>query len=212
MRPQRLAVQLVQWLASRSARAGVARCVQVGAAVGLSVCLGLSGCAASGDFGGVWRGVAPKKSADNLLVFGDNGAPLAVELVLGEYGNELAGLVRFFRDDSFLRTRSQDSPDLQCACVLVRDGHSDAALGKAALTLIGCLPGGSPKAVVRALASLTTTVDGVQLKLAIADTNSRWHGASMDMVLTRVGGSGDITGPDLACPAGTATGNPASGQ
>lgn len=169
-------------------------------------------CSTSGETGGVWRGIAPIASASNSLIYADDGGPLAVELVLGEYGPDLAGVLRFYRGDSFLQPRTQDAPDMACACALVHSGKVDTATGRAVFTLTGCLPGSSPHAKLRTIANLTLTPTDLLVTLKVDDAVSPLHGSSLDLQLQRFASAGNVSDADLVCPLGGAGGNPASGQ
>ncbi|MBI5608557.1 MAG: hypothetical protein HY902_06725, partial [Deltaproteobacteria bacterium] len=65
----------------------------------------LAACTSSGSMGGVWRGASEPQGTANGLLFGEEGAPLSVELVLGEFGPDLAGLLRFYRDSTYVSSR-----------------------------------------------------------------------------------------------------------
>lgn len=182
--------------------------------IGLAAVLGLlvcSGCAADNEFGGIWRGTAPAKSAANPLLYGPGGEPLALELVLGEYGPDLSGLMRFYRQGSYVRARDAAPPDSQCACALVYGGRSDS--GKAAFSMRGCLPGSSPQQPVRTRATLARDELGVlTLHLQVDDATSALNGQSASIALLAHTSASEISSSDLICPPGPAAGNPASGQ
>ncbi len=174
--------------------------------------LACAACTTSGETGGIWRGIAPIAGASNDLIYAEDGGSLAMEIVLGEYGPDLAGVIKFFRSDNYLRRRTAEPPDRACACALIHNGKVDAANGRAVFTLTSCLPGSSPKATVRSVVTLTLTATDLLVSLRVDDTHSALHNAVLDVQLQRQGGAGDISDPDLLCPAGSASGNPASGQ
>jgi hypothetical protein len=182
--------------------------------VGIAAVLGLlvgSGCAADNEFGGIWRGTAPAQGAANPLLFGPAGEPLALELVLGEYGPDLSGLMRFYRQGSYVRARDAAPPDGQCACALVYGGRSDS--GKAAFSMRGCLPGSSPQQPVRTRATLARDELGVlRLHLQVDDATSALNGQTTSIELIAHTSASEISSSDLICPPGPSAGNPASGQ
>ncbi len=169
----------------------------------------LAACTSSGSMGGVWRGTSDPQSPGNPLLFGDEGAPLSVELAIGEFGPDLAGLVRFYRDPTFVSSRDADPPDAECACSLLHSGR--VATSHAAFTLQGCLPGGSPGAPLRLRATLDEIDTGLRLALTVDDAGSPLNGKSTSLVLNRHALANEITSEDLACPVGPAGGNTASG-
>lgn len=170
-----------------------------------------SGCAAGNEFGGIWRGVAPAKGAANALLYGPGGEPLALELVLGEYGPDLSGLLRFYRQGSYVSARDAAPPDAECACALIYDGRADS--GKAAFSLRGCLPGGASQQLVRSRATLARDAQGVlTLSLQVDDAASPLDGQSVTVALLAHASASEISSADLRCPPGPANGNPASGR
>jgi len=169
----------------------------------------LAACTSSGSMGGVWRGTGEALGPANSLLYGEAGAPLSIELVLGEFGPDLAGLLRFYRDPTYVLARDAATPDDECACSLVHNGR--AVAGHAAFTLLGCLPGGAPKVASRVRAALDEVETGLKLTLTVDDASSPLDGRSTTLVLNRYGLASEITGEDLACPVGPAGGNTASG-
>jgi hypothetical protein len=167
-------------------------------------------CASSGSFGGIWRGPVEIATAGSPLLFAKDGGAVGVELVLGEYGPELSGVVRFYRNGNFVRARSASPPDLECACGFAHDGKVSG--DRAAFTLLGCLPGGSPSTAIRTRATLQTTLQGAQLELTVDDPTSPLDGLSTSLLLQRQGLASDISDADLACAPPPAGGNAASGR
>lgn len=175
--------------------------------------VGLSACASSADVGGIWRGTGPIASASNDLLYDVDGGPVAIELVLGDYGPDLAGVVRFWQGDQFLRRRNPNPPDRDCACAFVRLGRVDTATGRGVFALDSCLPGSSPAAVVHLRGELVRTGDAdMGLSLRVDDGASALHGGKVAIDLRRAGGAGDVSAADLACPTSLPGGNTASGR
>lgn len=180
---------------------------------GLWLALGLlasAGCAADSEFGGIWRGTALAKGPANQLLYDDSGEPIALELVLGEYGPDLSGLLRFYRQGSYVRARDAAPPDAECACALIYGGRADS--GKAAFSMRGCLPGSSTRQALRTRATLARDATGqLTLQLQVDDATSPLNGQSTAIALVAYANASEISSPDLACPPGPAAGNPASG-
>lgn len=168
-------------------------------------------CASGGQFGGIWRGVSAPQGAANNLLFGPDGQAVSVEVVIGEYGPDLAGVVRFFRGDSYLLPRNADAPDRECACALLHAGRADSTAGKGTFLLQGCTPGASPDQPLRVRGTLTRDGSDLLLKLQVEDTKSVADGAATAIKLLQVGGSSDIADSDLYCPLALPGGNSASG-
>lgn len=170
----------------------------------------LAACTSSGSLGGVWRGTSAAQGPDNAVLYGPAGAPQAVELVVGEFGPDIAGLMRFYRSPSWVSPRDAGPPDSECACLLLHDGRSNA--GQAAFNLAGCLPGGAPQAAVRVRARLTEVGEGLLLDLQVDDKQSPLDGQKTQLTLRRQGLPSDISSADLACPVPPPEGNTASGK
>lgn len=169
------------------------------------------GCAADTEFGGIWRGTAPAQGPANDLLYGPGGEPLALELVLGEYGPDLAGLLRFYRQGSYVRARDANPPDAECACALLYGGRSDN--GVAAFSLRGCLPGAATQVAVRTRATLSRDDLGVlQLKLVVDEPTSPHHAKAVVVALLPQASASEVSDADLLCPLGPSAGNPASGR
>ncbi|MBM4344247.1 MAG: hypothetical protein FJ100_12835 [Deltaproteobacteria bacterium] len=191
------------------------RPVALGPCIGWVLCVAASAataCAGEADLGGTWRGLAQLGPEGGDLVHGSEGGPVALELVIGEYGPDVAGLLRFFRGDSWLRARSAEAPDRECGCSLLHGGRVDASTAQAAFTLQGCLPGAADRARVRARGSLRRTTSGAVLVITVDEPGSPLHKRSSTIALEQTGGPGDIALADLACPTALPTGNTASGQ
>ena len=183
----------------------------VHAAAALTLAITGAGCAADTEFGGIWRGVTPAQGPANDLLYGPGGEPMALELVLGEYGPDLAGLLRFYRQGSFVRARDAGPPDAECACALLYSGRSDS--GVAAFALRGCLPGAAGKVSVRTRAQLKRDDLGVrQLKLVVDEPTSPHHAKAVVVALVPQASASEVSDTDLLCPMGPAAGNTASGQ
>ncbi|MSP90284.1 MAG: hypothetical protein EXR79_00525 [Myxococcales bacterium] len=175
------------------------------------------GCASSVDVGGVWRGAAPIGAPGALLLHGKDlpQEPLGVELIVGHYGPDLAGIVRFYRNVQFDRRRTAEAPDRECACAYLHQGHVDLNTGRLTFTLKGCLPGGTTTATVRTRAAFaaldTDTLSGT---LKVDDPDSPLHGQQAELRLERVAGQSDTDVGDLACTrlSDESKGNVSSGR
>lgn len=184
-----------------------------------ALCLGLgtawlSACSSSSDVGGVWQGTSPARGIGNQVVYASDGQALGLKLVIGQYGPDLAGILRFYTSAAFDRERSADSPDFECACAYLHGGRMDPVSGKVTFVLQGCMPGSASqqKQRVRGVFSLQT---GGHLggTLRIDDPASALSGQSVDLQFDRLAQSGDIDPSDLVCsqPVDAAHGNPFNG-
>ncbi len=172
----------------------------------------LAACAGEADLGGTWRGVAQLGEPYGNLLHGGDGQPVALELVIGEYGPDVAGVMRFFSGDIWLRARNPNPPDRQCGCALLHAGRVDGSTAQAAFTLLGCLPGASDRIGVRTRGTLRRTSLGAQLILVVDEPGSPLHKRTTTVDLEQTGGPGDIAEADLHCPLPLPAGNTASGQ
>jgi hypothetical protein len=174
----------------------------------LSGLLLASGCAASDDLAGTWR----SESVTGTLALHHNDGAVGVELVLGQYGPDVAGVVHWWQTPDFLIRRTAESPDGDCACGLVRSGKVADSGAAASFFVQACLPGIAAQTVIRSQVSLRLTADPDVLDAVwtVDDPASPLHGQIATMRLRRTLGAGEVTAEDLAC--GPSTGNPASGR
>ncbi len=194
-------------IALRSNTAGRPACLALFLALTVT-----TACSTEADLGGTWRGVTPLGAAPYDLLHGVDGSQVALELVIGEYGPDAAGVLRFFNGDAWLRARNPDPPDRQCGCALLHAGKVDAATAQAAFTLHGCLPGAADRAKLRTRGALRRTASGAILVLTVDEPGSPLHKRTSTIELEQTGGAGDIAEADLLCPLPLPTGNTASGQ
>ena len=166
-------------------------------------------CSSGGELGGIWRGMAPIGS--DSLVRGNDGTAIAVEVIIGEFGPDIAGVIRFFRAQAFLRARNADAPDRECACVYLHSGKVDTAAAHAWFSIEGCLPGGSTRQPLLVRGELVRTPMGAQLKLKVNHPGSPLNQRETNIDLEQFGGAGDIADADLQCPLPLPTGNTSSG-
>jgi len=86
-------------------------------------------------------------------------AALGVELVLGAYGPDLAGLMRYYRSAQFDLARSPLPPRKECECAFLHQAKVDAT-GRVTFVLDACVPGTSPDAPLALRGELTLRDDG----------------------------------------------------
>jgi hypothetical protein len=167
-------------------------------------------CSSAADLGGVWRG----DTAPSPLLHGPDQKTLGVELVIGQYGPDLAGVLRFYRSASFERARDAAAPDRECACLYLHAGHVDEASDKLSFTTKGCLPGTSPNAPVRVRGQFHLGQKGLlDGSLKVDEPASQLHGRQIDLSLKRTASQADTEAAELACvqPSTSAGGNVHSG-
>jgi hypothetical protein len=166
------------------------------------------GCAASDDLAGTWR----SESVTGTLALHHNDGPVGVELVLGQYGPDVAGVVHWWQTPDFLIRRTAEAPDGDCACGLVRSGKVADSGAAASFFVQACLPGVAAQTVIRSQVSLRLTADPdvLDAEWTVNDPASPLHAQMATVRLRRTLGAGEVTAEDLAC--GPSTGNPASGR
>lgn len=176
-----------------------------------------SACTSANDVGGIWRAEAPLHSSGNDVVFQGETDPVGVELVVGEYGPDVTGVIHFYHagpTGPFDRARSALAPDFECACDYLHGGRIDAGTGALTFSLTGCAPGLNQKGVVRLRGRLALQADQrLAGTLQVDDPGSPQNGASVDLVFDRAHLPADIEATDLQCiqPADMARGNTNSG-
>ena len=171
---------------------------------------GLSACTTLPDVDGVWHAEAPAAGATNTLL--TMSTPLGVELVLGAYGPDVAGLVRYYRSGLFDLARSPLLPRKDCECAFLHSAKVDAT-GRVSFLLDACVPGTSPSAPLALRGELTLSNDGRLIgSLAVDDPTQPT--ATVQLVFVRVATTGSSDPAILDCqhPATLADGNTASGR
>lgn len=178
---------------------------------GVAICLIAAGCASADDLAGVWRGAPVANEGSLQLVHKDQ--PVGVELVLGQYGPDVAGVVRWWSSADFLVERSADAPDVDCACGLVRSGKVSEAGDRASFWLGGCLPGAATASAVRTRVELNLQPDGEQLlaTFTVDDETSELAGQKRAVLLTRTATSDEVVADQLRCDPPQSGGNGSSG-
>ena len=164
--------------------------------------LALGACAGSSSLDGIWRAQAPAGQATLISPNVDN--PTGVELTIGIYGPDLAGLLRYYRAGStgpLDRARSALSPNFECACNYMHDGRADLTVNTATFVLHGCLPGAVPKGNVQTRGRIALGADGrLQLTLVVDQPGSALDGQSQVLVFERTGQAADVDPSQLDCP------------
>lgn len=174
----------------------------------------LTGCASSGDVGGVWHAQVPRQGLANDLLFGPGDEPLGIELVIGEFGPEVSGLVRYYPSATFEQPRAAEVPDRQCACAFLYQAQVDGG-GKVAFMLKGCVPGSATEANLRLRGQFTLQPDDTLLgSFRVDEAKSPLDGRSVELSFERKATAGGIESRHLRCsqPPDVATGNVHSGQ
>lgn len=191
----------------------------VGAAFGPLLCFALlwqlPGCTSTNELGGKWRPV----ETDGTII--RNPAPggddLGFELVMEHYGPDIAGLIRFYRNTEYERSRDPKSPFSECACVYMRSGTYGAKSKSYRFRTEGCVPGVATHSNI-ALRGALELNDESQLvgTLRVEDLNhpSEINGLVQNMVLEREATAGAILASEFSCerPANADAGNTHSGR
>jgi hypothetical protein len=173
------------------------------------------GCSTSRDVDGLWRAQLVPHGSDNALIFGPEGAAVGLELVVGQYGPDLSGLVRYYASPEFERARVAEAPDNQCECGWLHQGRIDPVTNKVSFTLKGCVPGSSPDAVLRLRGQFELGTDErLAGTLRVDDPTSPLNDTALQITFDRIGGPGETDASELACrqPTDAANGNVFSGR
>lgn len=175
--------------------------------IAVALALLASACTTSTELGGVWRTDA---LAQGPLV-GSAAAPLAVEIVMGHYGPDVSGLLRFYADDTFEQPKDATAPHFDCGCVFLHKGRWSEPGARLSFQTRGCLPGSSEQVPV--LAETTLFLDGDELHgtMTVVDPASPLLGSSQTLRVTRFAAFED---GDLRCEAyaDPGAGNGANGR
>ena len=173
----------------------------------------MGACTSSVDVDGIWHAVPPESGAGNTLIFDAKSMP-AVELVVGTYGPDLSGLLRYYRTAQFETARAPEPPFRECQCAFLHQARlSDT--GHMTFYLDACVPGASPSARVALSGDFNLLSDGRLAGTLTVDDPSRPDLAGLHTQLTFVRNAAVPDGDPtvLACdnPATLADGNTASG-
>lgn len=167
----------------------------------LFAAIALAGCTTGNDLGGVWRADGEQISGDKLL-FNDNAGQTEVglELLIGHYGPDLAGLVRFYRTPTFQFPRSAIKPDNDCACTFMHNGRVSADNTAMEFDLRGCVPGAATRSQLLIRAELELDAAGqLEGRLKVLDDDKEWSGKSQRFLFTRTVPQGAVDSRDLIC-------------
>lgn len=147
------------------------------------------------------------------------GGPIGVELVIGQYGPDIAGVLRFFPNPTPGQAPFYDEPvaygppDFGCQCVYLHAGSFDSGAGTLSFATAGCKPGEPPGSIFRMRA---TGQVGSKGELTLTFTSQEPDDATppvKDVVFARKGEASDLTSQLLQCPhpADAKQGNTANG-
>jgi hypothetical protein len=149
------------------------------------------------------------------LLFQGPDDPVGVELVLGQYGADVAGLVRFYHRGplgAFDHARRATTPDRECECVHLQQGKANPNTGALSFVLQGCLPGSATEAVLRVRGGLQLGADGrLTGALTVDQPGSTLDKQQVELEFDRHAARVDVA--DLQCetPVDASDGNTRSG-
>lgn len=158
----------------------------------------LCACDSDNRLGGVWRARLPAQGDRVVSPMEGFGAP-GVELVVGHYGPDVAGLMRFYRSTNFEAVRDPQSPSFQCACSYLHQGRWSSGSQRLSFVLKGCLPGAGSQTDTYTLGQFQWRDDAVPLlegTLRVEDPDSSMYGAVQQWTMERVD---SVSAPDLDC-------------
>jgi len=165
-----------------------------------------SACTANTDVEGVWRA----KPKANSLVYNVSGEPIGIEIVIGEYGPDVTGVVHFYRTQTFDSKQSALSPLNQCACAYLHDGGIDLSAKTLHFRLRGCVPGAATHAELPIYGELTLDTDANLTGTLTVETAG---GLVLPLTFSRKDSVGQIEPADLVCARPTESeGNSFSGR
>lgn len=171
------------------------------------------GCGTSADVDGIWRAETPPVGGSNQLLFVEGGVP-GVELVVGTYGPDLSGLLRYYQTTEFETQRVPTPPWRECGCAFLH-GARISGLGHVTFYLDACMPGVSPSARVAVRGDFNLTSDGsLQGTLTVDDpTRPDVDGFQAQLTFVRDSAVPASDSTVRACdnPATLADGNTGSG-
>ncbi len=173
----------------------------------------LSACATGPDVDGVWHAEAPAVGANNGLLFSkmQPKTPLGVELVVGSYGPDVAGLMRYYRTGLFDLARSPLPQRAECECAFLHSAKVDST-GRVTFLLNACVPGTSEAAPLALRGELNLLDDGRLVGTVTVDAPDQPN-ATVQLSFVRVATTATSDPVILDCqhPATLADGNTASG-
>lgn len=173
---------------------------------------GLAACTTGPDIDGVWHADVPVSGSSNTLIW--SKPQPGVELVIGSYGPDISGLIRYYRSGQFERPRAPQKPWQECECGFLHQARVDNA-GRVTFELNACVPGSSPTTPLALRGELRLMDDGRLVGVLAVDDPSRpaLAGASAQVTFVRVAATGSSDPAILDCqhPASLADGNTASG-
>ncbi len=176
------------------------------------ICLCTAGCPSGNELGGVWRLV----ETDSVLIFDPaTGKPdVGIEVQLGHYGLDIAGVMRFYRTRKYDLTRDATSPYFECACTYMRKGRYGANSKTFEFVMEGCLPGSATTAKRFVHGSLQLDDSDQLVGTLRVDDDSQWKGKLETLVLSRHGAAGSVLAGEFACERiiDTDAGNTHSGR
>lgn len=173
----------------------------------VTLALMASGCTTSTELGGVWR---TETIAQGPLI-GTTEAPVSVELVMGHYGPDVSGILRFYSDEGFELPNDAAAPHFDCGCVFLHKGRWSETGARLSFQTRGCLPGASNAGPVLAETTLLLERGELHGTMTIVDPTSPLIGTTQSLRVSRFAAFED---GDLQCESYTdpGTGNAANGQ
>jgi hypothetical protein len=173
----------------------------------------VSACATGPDVDGVWHAETPPPGAANSLLFSKTQpkVPLGVELVIGSYGPDIAGLVRYYRTGLFDLARSPAPQRAECECAFLHSARVDAT-GRVTFLLNACVPGTSSTTPLTLRGELNLLDDGrLAGTVSVDDPSQPSATVQLSFVRVATAANSDPAILDCAHPAALADGNTASG-
>ena len=178
----------------------------------LVAALFFGGCDSTNVLGGVWRAVGTP-TGDPIIGAGMTlDSPLGVELVLGHYGPDVTGLLRFYRNAEYTLPRYPGIPSKECGCAFLHQGRWSDNAERLNFVLKGCLPGAATTQTVYVRGDLTLDEDGTLTgSLQVEDPASAYFGKKQAWVFERFS---SVSSSDLTCEPVTDAdaGNTANGR
>ncbi len=175
----------------------------------LASCL-IVGCADGNDLGGIWHAVVPP---GDVLIHDDQAVPasIGVELVIGHYGPDIAGVLRYYRSDDFIVPREPTQPWLECLCNYLHQGRYSGAV--MTFTTRGCVPGSATEADLPLRGRFEFDAEGgLGGTLSVNQPDSPLYGTMETLHFERTSTAGAIFDSDLTCERPAADeGNPYNG-
>ena len=159
-------------------------------------------CTSGNELGGTWRLVKGDLLGDKVVFDESTGeADVGIELLIGQYGPDIAGLVRFYRTNKFQFLRSELMPDNDCACTFMHNGRVSADNTRMEFDLRGCVPGAATRSQLLMRAALEFDDSG-QLDgnwVVLDGNNKQWSGKSQHFTFARIAFGSAVDSRDLIC-------------